>query len=505
MYSFIDTNEMPDIECLPAEAVQFAGVWLDQAVSGFQTLYTAGREQLQTEIEDISTPARDGAFFQRKRYKPRTITVGYQLVAPNAKAFRSAFQQLAVRLSPQQSELRFADDPRRHYIATLSAIGDIPPGRNSVTGEITFYCADPFLYSDDIKTIDAAGHTAEGDAQVISVDYAGTYPARPLLQADIASDTSYMVFVQDSTSVIVGDEAQRGREAQSIPVSVFRENFRTFSPAGLPAGWSMNDADLNISSTHTQNGSFAASAYSKKGQSGITHTGSRGSTGWRGTSLTYTLSDVGSAPFDLTFDALFAMPQSSDKGVLQVIVNGPGGLSDNICGITLFRTTVGNIHGNIFAFGHDLKNFNYSCKADNDVSGNKSGPITLSRDRGGISFSLPNGSAGGMQVTDQLLASLEAATVSFYFGTAGGSGTPGQISLVSARMTQNAIFSAGDTVTADTATGEIAVNGTLRPEFGAVSNNWAGMALQPGHNEILIASNGETEPTCSMTWREVFL
>ena len=48
-YSFIDTTELQNIEqLLPEEALQFNGVWLDQAIPGFRTLTVAGRESVES-------------------------------------------------------------------------------------------------------------------------------------------------------------------------------------------------------------------------------------------------------------------------------------------------------------------------------------------------------------------------------------------------------------------------------------------------------------------------
>ena len=61
-YSFIDTTELQNIEqLLPEEALQFNGVWLDQAIPGFRTLTVAGRESVESEIKTNSIDAQDGA------------------------------------------------------------------------------------------------------------------------------------------------------------------------------------------------------------------------------------------------------------------------------------------------------------------------------------------------------------------------------------------------------------------------------------------------------------
>ncbi len=60
MYEFVDLNELPGTESVPAEAVKYNGTWLDTMVPGFQTLNVSGRELLTKEVREKSIPGIDG-------------------------------------------------------------------------------------------------------------------------------------------------------------------------------------------------------------------------------------------------------------------------------------------------------------------------------------------------------------------------------------------------------------------------------------------------------------
>ena len=43
IYSFVDTNGCPSDTALPAEAMNFNGVFLENEIEGYRTLYVSGR------------------------------------------------------------------------------------------------------------------------------------------------------------------------------------------------------------------------------------------------------------------------------------------------------------------------------------------------------------------------------------------------------------------------------------------------------------------------------
>ena len=190
MYNFVDTTERYPGQNLPSEALMFNGNYLENVIPGYRTLYVSGREVLGTEITDLETGVSDGTKYRRKRYQPRTIVVGYQLIAEDNSAFRSAYNKLNALLDEEQATLIFADEPDKYYIGIKQGAGEVPAGKNSITSELEFYCADPFKYSVEEFTVSP---TADGGKTFV-VSYNGTYKAFPSFQAKMKSDNGMIGF-----------------------------------------------------------------------------------------------------------------------------------------------------------------------------------------------------------------------------------------------------------------------------------------------------------------------
>ena len=90
MYEFRDVNENLTQEYIPAEALQIYVDLIDTQIEGYLSLYVQGRVGLSPEINTYETGTKNGEIRKNKRYPARTITVGYQLIAESAEAFREA-------------------------------------------------------------------------------------------------------------------------------------------------------------------------------------------------------------------------------------------------------------------------------------------------------------------------------------------------------------------------------------------------------------------------------
>lgn len=154
-YAFCDTIETPAEVGLPAEAVCFGGIWLDEAVPGFRTLQVEGRELLGADIETYDVGDEYGEYFRSRKYNSREIRVTFQLIAETDSDFRNAFNTLNGYLRPKQAQLIFNDEQDKYFIATSANVGEPDPGLNTVTGQIIFYCADPRKYAVTAKSFHA--------------------------------------------------------------------------------------------------------------------------------------------------------------------------------------------------------------------------------------------------------------------------------------------------------------------------------------------------------------
>ena len=199
MYKFVDTTERQEEQILPSEALNFNGVYFENVIPGYRTLYVSGREMIETEITDLDTEIMDGSRYRRKRYKPRTITVGYQLIAKSNAEFRNAYNKLNSLLDVAEAKLIFLDEPDKYYVGTKVSAGDVPHGRNAITAEIEFYCADPFKYSvEEYEVIPTAD-----DGTTFVVDYKGTYKAYPTFEAVMENgENGFVGFVDQDKHIL---------------------------------------------------------------------------------------------------------------------------------------------------------------------------------------------------------------------------------------------------------------------------------------------------------------
>lgn len=159
MYEFVDLNELPGTESVPAEAVKYNGTWLDTTVPGFRTLNVSGRELLTKEVREKSIPGIDGNTYLGRDIPSRTITVRYALTAPTALMFRERYNKLMSILNAEQVQVIFNDEPDKYFVGTATGGENPEPGRLSVIGEIEIHCSDPFKYSVVEKSIPITGNT----------------------------------------------------------------------------------------------------------------------------------------------------------------------------------------------------------------------------------------------------------------------------------------------------------------------------------------------------------
>lgn len=207
MYNFVDTVEHTSEAVLPSEAMQFNGDYIEEVIEGYRTLYVRGRDTLSPEVEIDTVGVRDGAYMKNRRFPARTITIGYQLLADDEEDFRDKFNTLNNLLNTVDAQLVFADEDDKYFIGTPSGYADVPEGRNNITSEFEIICTDPFKYS--LTEYEVA--PTEDDGATFVVNYQGTYPAYPTLEADFYESTAednndgecgYVAFVNDKGNIL---------------------------------------------------------------------------------------------------------------------------------------------------------------------------------------------------------------------------------------------------------------------------------------------------------------
>lgn len=261
MYEFIDVNEVQEGSRLPSEALQLNGEYIENIIDGYRTLHVSGREALSQELETYEVGVRDGEKLKGRRYPGRTITVTYQLIADSSEDFREKYNQLGRILNVENAEMIFADEPDKFFRGTPEDLGDVDPGRNSVVGEINFFCADPFKYS--VIEYEAEPSLDEGS---VLIDYNGTYKSYPTLEASFysedevsddgetetdltgAGDCGYVAFFTEDEKIIqLGDPEEADAEtAYEKSQTLINQKFMSTSAWGSAAKslWTANGGDV---------------------------------------------------------------------------------------------------------------------------------------------------------------------------------------------------------------------------------------------------------------------
>lgn len=547
MYEFIDTTEAGGSSGRPAEALRLNGIYIEDVIPGYRTLYAAGREALAPNLELLEVGSRDGAILTRSRYPERVIRVGYQLLASSPEDFREAFNKLGGLLAASEAQLIFEDEPDKYFTGTASAIGDVEPGRCSVKGEIEFTCSDPFKYSLEMTE---AEPEADGS---FAITYTGTYKSYPELvasfyketdiSADGSSDTTLTGagdcgfvswFNQDEKVIFLGDDE---RDGDSFPKSqtLISNDFQQSTAWGTAAKnkWAVNNVTIQGQDNHTRSGTISVKhnyPTTKEGSYYLTaNTYGSGSTFYYGPSVTRTIpadesGAVGAQDFTMTCRLRMCIGSektaANQKGCFQVMLTDSAGLI--VAGVRVLKNANGNkgrvdllMNGGVpKKFEIDLSYYNPYFGQDKGSQKSKKA-ITITKSGAKVTFNVA-GLAASFTCPAIETAVVKKATVHFeqtkhqvplsYMGISVFKFVKNNCTVW--RNIPNK-FSAGDEVVADCRSAEVYLNGVQAPELGALGNDWEDFCLTPGVNQIGTAYSewvtAQYAPSFKVRYREVFL
>ena len=497
MYNFVDTTETPGALPLPAEAMSYGGVYIENEIEGYRTLYVEGRETITANIDVTETQTRHGASFRNMRYEPRTLTVGFQLISPTATAMMASYNKLLHILSQKQAQIIFNDEQDKYYTGTKTKITNTPPGRLAVTGEIEIYCADPFKYS--VQEYEA---TAENG--VITVDYGGTHPAHPILTAQSEDhDCGFYYFRdEDGHTIQAGDPIEEDQEEVPSDQAVEVTNAHFGANYSNP-DWQRENARLVYGYFYDSIGFEAAPEY--------IYTNANTPVQYNyyyGAAMGYNFSEP--MPGFTASVLHWFQPSGNQGGGFDFYINNQGG--GNICGISIWRGKGGNVNWVMIVKGRSVKGGSYTL--NNNPFKDAWRTQTITKSQGTLTFNL-----GGVSftVTDPQLTdhSFDAANVSFILFR-----QPGADSIGSGNAIKNVYIRGipntweeiankipqGGLVEIDTGNGDILLDGNAEPWLGTADNDFETFELEYGENAISCgASNWVDDAVYTMRYREVFL
>lgn len=562
MYSFVDTTQHTTSNALPSEAVSINGVYIENVIDGYRTLYVTGRETLTPDIQRGEVGVRNGSYLKSKRFPERILTVGYQIIAESNTAFNTAFRQLNEILNTEDAEIIIADEADKFMVGTPCGYGEIEAGQLSVKGEYQIVCCDPFKYSVTEYLATATDDTA-------SIDYDGTYPAKPVIEVqfyesatadDVHGDCGFVAIANQNASVLqFGDVAQPDDVA--VQVEELVEGTETTwnqkktlinEPFNNTNGWTINDG-YTEKSTYVKTGT--ATAGTLGGTDKALKASSYGATSnsqWHGITAKKTIPSDGGNPattgaknWEVHGTLKFASNKTAktgkkEKGYLNIFVMGA---SEPITEVALTKND-GSDNGTvtIYVGGNKVKTFS---SVDFSYYNKRFGFKKKSKDKRPCNFDIIKTDKkisfdiGGLTFSYNYVTEDIAKAVSFYLAQWGSKPVVSNMGIFAVKLISTSVaqtkttqtwqeltqildventFTTNDLLIADTSDGSVRLinataneesDGGTRPDLGALGNDWESFGLEQGTNTISMMYSDWVadayKPTMTVRYRKRYL
>ena len=566
MYNYRDTTDHnTPINVLPSEAMMINGVYLENVIDGYRTLYVKGREALSPEITLGQVGVRNGAYLKNKRFPARVLTIGYQILSSNTGEFNEAFKKLNHYLNVEDAQIIFADETDKYLTGTPSGYEVVPEGRLNITSEFTIVCTDPFKYS----TTEYEVSPTLDDGTAFLVDYQGTYPAYPVLQTDFYKnstkgntdgDCGFVAFSTQNADVLQFGYVAEPEYINETVTKLVNSETTTWTekkclinePFDTLTGWAINDGYTG-SDYYLKGGTPEIGTINNGSDNAVKVTLFGGGLQWCGATIKKVLPSDGGNPAttgakDWTFSGIMRFAKSKyeaeargQTGIIKIAVLDSNGAE--IAGASVHTRTQGStgfvkmsvngsdvetfsgidlsFYGEYFGY---LQHGESPCNFDIRKDGSK-----FTFNIGGLTFSFMNES----------LANTVAKSVSIYIGKWSTSKAVSHMGVYACQFTSNSVtqtkttetwqqltqkieaqntFTTNDVLVCDCSDGSIRlmnayatedVSGGLHPELGALGNDWESFVLTKGTNQIgTMYSDWVTDahkPTFTLRYRERFL
>lgn len=513
LYDFIDTtSNISAGNYLPAEAMSFNGVYLENEIDGYRTLSVQGRELASSSINDIEINSKDGTRYKSRKYDPRIITVKYQLISKSNSEFRKAFNKMNSIFAVEQAQIIFNDEPDKFFIGTTQGNHEIEGGSNSVIGEIEIYCADPYKYSIEEKEVSPTldnGYT-------FAIDYNGTKIANPRIEFTMNSENGFLGLVDTKGNILEfgnvdeADGVTKSRNEQLVSLDDFYN-----------ASDDTGGTDY-MHPTHAVKGTLARRTFENNqflgfGTAGSTDHSSNGglrtvtipvdSQGGRGAKNWY-------AWMRVLFRAVKYQGQTGEMCISFLT-------DDNklIAGVNWYKTDCNGNTGDyeLWANGKMIKSYAYTTShlhhqnpwawdwgyCDLKKEGAK---LTFYYWGGYPSYYIP-------EVENMVCTKIQISMKQYWNRT--GNQMISHMGVNQFKFTKlgvnywvdsRNVFQNGDTAVVNLDDNSFTLNGLSKPNLGKLGNNWDGFSLKPGYNQIQFThSSWASKPNAVLKYREVFL
>lgn len=173
---------------IPAEAVSINGLFIEDAISGYTTIKTEGREGLPINLNTYDVGTANGERIKSSRYPARTIKVNFHIHGTSMNDMREKLNHLNNILAQDEADFVFNDEDDKFFTGTPIMQTDVTDYKNSMSGTFEIYCAYPFKRSVAVKV--ATPTTVHSTDAEFTIAYGGNYPAKPILRAEFAGALS---------------------------------------------------------------------------------------------------------------------------------------------------------------------------------------------------------------------------------------------------------------------------------------------------------------------------
>ena len=554
---------------LAASAVKINGIYLEDAITGFTTLNSTGREVLTREIVSNSYK-RDGSIVDYTRYPEREITVNFVIETDAGGTYRDKYTTLLGMLDGEDVDIQFNDDVDKFLTGTVSVNAPEEKYGRFCVGTYTVKCAEPFKYSTEVYEASPVEY-GESSAQFL-IEYNGTYPAWPVLQAEFVGalsggdysddgDCGFVAFMDSDENIIqLGNPSAIDLDSSAQATQIVNRTFTTINGFTTTGGHTWGNKVITGSSSANQT---ISDANWKKGAGQslkyVKPTYGSG-TAWHGPILRYSISG-GAQNFDIalvhriccnkaaelgTFEcgaytssgtmlAGFVIEKSANgtNGTVRYIVNGVQKGTATI-DLSYYNTNFGYCKKTAVNqtqwYNKKKKKWQTTkikgAKTRTVVSGYKYTQSNLNSSirRNGNSFIFKVGNLAQATYTVGGLDNVLASEVSLHFAQSKTTAALNTNAVSTVKITRLAgesfadtenVFTAGDIVEADCGDASIYIKragteeGQLSPQYGALANDWENFMLTKGTN-IIQASwspwvNTSYKPVLKILYNEVFI
>ena len=528
MYQFRDVTAGQVVDnSRPAEALKINGIYIEDEIAGYRTLYVKGREAFTAEVETYDIGTRDGSVLQKRRFPARTITVGYQLICSSTAAFRTAFNKLNSILNVIDAELIFADESDKFFIGTPVEPEEVDAGSNSIVSEISFICVDPFKYS--VTEHEVTAQNQEDHSALLAVDYVGTYPASPVFEAEfpkiedeyggntLINDCGYVAYYDSNNHIIqLGnpEEVDNYHEVERS-VQLINQTFNGTIPSS--SSWPRNTQAWYMESLLITNAGSVKIDWMNSTKTLRPNSYGTNANAWHGPNITKNIpSNSECVNWTFSFKYYFKHTANAQQGQLQVFVMNQAAVA---AGIVICKGSAGT-KGTIKLI------INHTKRKEIEVDFSKAKSETATIIKSGSKFTFTIGGKT-YSITDGSVAAYECSGISIGFYQCKAIAAVANNVVYSVKLIKNTgiyewedvpnKFNPGDVLTADCNTGEVYLRldggdyddeiSARSPGLGALGNDWETFKLVPGTNQIGVSYSDftDTPPTFKMRYREVFL